>query len=70
MALWPGDPSTLSGLPTAPVLWAAPKIQSLNTAIHDALPDMKKAAAENPNAEVLVRAVKFSQRCQLARRHT
>ena len=36
------------------------KIQSLNTAIHDALPDMKKAAAENPNAEVLVRVVKFS----------
>jgi uncharacterized protein YegL len=36
------------------------KIQSLNTAIREALPDMQDAAAENPNAEVMVRAVKFS----------
>ena len=36
------------------------KIESLNFAIRNALPHMKKAAAENPNADVLVRAVKFS----------
>lgn len=36
------------------------KIQSLNNAIREALPHMQQAAAENPNAEVMVRAVKFS----------
>ena len=36
------------------------KIQSLNFAIKNALPAMQDAAAENPNAEVMVRAVKFS----------
>ena len=36
------------------------KIQSLNNAIREALPHMQEAAAENPNAEVMVRAVKFS----------
>ena len=36
------------------------KIQSLNYAIRNALPDMQKVANENPNAEVMVRAVKFS----------
>ena len=36
------------------------KIQSLNNAIRDTLPYMQDAAAENPNAEVLVRVVKFS----------
>ena len=36
------------------------KIQSLNTAIRDALPDMQNAAEQNPNAEVMVRVVKFS----------
>ena len=36
------------------------KMPSLNAAISGALPDMKKAATENPNAEVLVRVVKFS----------
>ena len=36
------------------------KIQSLNYAIRAALPAMQDAAAENPNAEVMVRAVKFS----------
>lgn len=36
------------------------KIESLNTAIRDALPAMQDAAAENPNAEVMVRAVKFA----------
>ena len=36
------------------------KIQSLNNAIREALPHMQDAAAENPNAEVMVRAVKFS----------
>jgi len=36
------------------------KIQSLNTAIRESLPQMKEVADENPNAEVLVRALKFS----------
>ena len=36
------------------------KIQSLNFAIKSALPHMKEAAAENPNAEVMVRVVKFA----------
>lgn len=32
------------------------KIQSLNNAIREALPHMQDAAAENPNAEVMLRA--------------
>lgn len=36
------------------------KIQSLNTAIREALPHMQQVASENPNAEVMLRAVKFS----------
>lgn len=36
------------------------KIQSLNNAIREAIPNMQKVAAENPNAQVLVRAVRFS----------
>lgn len=36
------------------------KMQELNNAVREALPDMQKAAAENPNAEVKVRVVKFS----------
>ena len=35
------------------------KIQSLNTAIRDAIPHMREVAKGNPNAEVLVRSVKF-----------
>jgi len=36
------------------------KIQALNTAIKASLPVMKEAADEHPNADVLVRAVRFS----------
>ncbi|MGQ9483183.1 MAG: vWA domain-containing protein [Chloroflexus sp.] len=36
------------------------KIESLNTAIREAIPHMRDVARENPNARVLVRAVKFS----------
>ena len=36
------------------------KINSLNTAIHETLPFMRDVADENPNAQVLVRALKFS----------
>ncbi|MCU0550217.1 MAG: protein kinase [Leptolyngbya sp. Prado105] len=36
------------------------KIQALNTAIEEVIPHMRIAAADNPNAKVLVRAVKFS----------
>ena len=39
---------------------AGDKIQSLNSAIREALPFMRKEAGDNPNAEVLVRAIKFS----------
>lgn len=40
------------------------KIQSLNNAIRESIPHMKKEADENPNAEVLVRAIKFSSGAQ------
>jgi uncharacterized protein YegL len=36
------------------------KIQSVNTAIRDAIPLMQQTAEENPNARVLVRALAFS----------
>ena len=36
------------------------KIQTLNFAIKDALPEMVRVADENPNAQVLVRSIKFS----------
>src|SRR5512147_2785916 len=36
------------------------KIQQLNFAIRDAIPHMRSVADENPNAQVLVRAIKFS----------
>lgn len=37
------------------------KIQTLNTAIREAIPAMRRVAGENPNARVRVRAVGFSQ---------
>jgi uncharacterized protein YegL len=40
------------------------KIQALNNAIREALPEMAKVAAENPNAKVMVRALKFSSGAQ------
>jgi uncharacterized protein YegL len=40
------------------------KIQSLNSAVREAIPHMRSVADENPNAEVLVRAVKFSDGAQ------
>ncbi|HQE94072.1 MAG TPA: VWA domain-containing protein [Anaerolineae bacterium] len=40
------------------------KIQALNMAIREAIPHMQKVAAENPNAQVLVRAIKFSSGAQ------
>ncbi len=40
------------------------KIQALNNAIREALPHMRTVADENPNAEVLVRALKFSTGAQ------
>ncbi len=36
------------------------KIQSLNNAIRETLPHMREVAEENPNAQVLVRTLKFS----------
>lgn len=36
------------------------KIQALNNAIREAIPHMQQVAADNPNAEVLVRALRFS----------
>lgn len=43
---------------------AGGKIQTLNFAIRDAVPHMQKVADENPNAQVLVRAIKFSSGAQ------
>lgn len=40
------------------------KIQALNAAIREAIPHMQSVADENPNADVLVRAVKFSDGAQ------
>ncbi len=40
------------------------KIEQLNFAIKNVIPEMQKVAAENVNAEVLVRAVKFSDGAQ------
>jgi uncharacterized protein YegL len=40
------------------------KIHSLNYAIGNAIPDMQKVADDNPNAEVLVRAIRFSSGAQ------
>lgn len=40
------------------------KIQILNTAIRDAIPLMRKEADANPNAQVLVRVLKFSSGAQ------
>jgi uncharacterized protein YegL len=40
------------------------KIQALNNAIKEALPHMQHAAEENPNAQVFVRAVRFSDGAQ------
>lgn len=40
------------------------KIQALNNAIREAIPHMQAVADENPNAEVLVRAIKFSNGAQ------
>jgi uncharacterized protein YegL len=40
------------------------KIQALNNAIRESLPHMRSVADENPNAEVLVRALAFSSGAQ------
>ncbi|MEI6291980.1 MAG: vWA domain-containing protein [Chloroflexota bacterium] len=40
------------------------KVQSLNYAIQNAIPDMQKIADGNPNADVLMRAIKFSNGAQ------
>lgn len=45
---------------------AGAKIATLNFAIREAIPEMVKVADENPNAQVLVRAVKFSNGAQWA----
>ena len=40
------------------------KIQALNNAIREAIPHMQEVADENPNAQVLVRALRFSTGAQ------
>ncbi|MCP4113306.1 MAG: VWA domain-containing protein [Desulfobacteraceae bacterium] len=40
------------------------KIQALNNAIREAIPHMQSVTDENPNADVLIRAVKFSTGAQ------
>lgn len=43
---------------------AGEKIHSLNTAIREAIPHMREVAKDNVNAQVLVRAIKFSSGTQ------
>lgn len=43
---------------------AGEKIQSLNFALREAIPAMQQSADDNPNATVLVRAVRFSDGAQ------
>ena len=40
------------------------KIEALNNAIDEAIPHMRQVAAENPNAQLLIRAVQFSTGAQ------
>ena len=40
------------------------KIQALNNAVREAIPHMQRVADENPNAEVLVRVVRFASGAQ------
>lgn len=39
---------------------AGDKIQSLNYAIRECIPEMRRVAGENPNAEIFIRALTFS----------
>ena len=43
---------------------AGSKIQTVNQAIRDTIPEMQRVAKGNPNAQILVRAVKFSTGAQ------
>ncbi|MEQ8788684.1 MAG: hypothetical protein RIC55_20405 [Pirellulaceae bacterium] len=40
------------------------KIEELNNAIDEALPGMREVAADNPNAQLLIRAIRFSNGAQ------
>jgi uncharacterized protein YegL len=40
------------------------KIETLNNAIREAIPEMQRVAGENPNAQVLIRVVTFSDGAQ------
>src|SRR5947209_6113345 len=68
----PGPRSGLSGRPLhfflladcSGSMAANGKIQALNQAVREALPHMRKAADDNPQAQVLVRALKFSSGAQ------
>lgn len=43
---------------------AGEKIQTVNYAVRQAIPEMKSAAGENPNAQLLVRTIRFSNGAQ------
>lgn len=58
--IWLADCSGSMGLGTGTVAGEGEKIASLNQAIREAIPHMRQTAAANPHAEVLVRAIKFS----------
>ena len=58
--IWLADCSSSMGLGTGIVAGEGEKIQALNQAIKEAIPHMRQTAADNPFAEVLVRAIKFS----------
>ena len=40
------------------------KIEALNNAIREVIPHIRGVADENPNAEILIRAIKFSDGAQ------
>ena len=42
----------------------SPSLMALNTAIREAIPHMQKVADDNPNAQVLVRAIRFASGAQ------
>src|SRR5262245_51236687 len=43
---------------------AGSKIQTLNVAIHEAIPEMRRVSGENPHADFLIRVIKFSDGAQ------
>lgn len=60
MANWHPDRSISSGWSTALGSMYGEKIGTVNHAIQSTIPEMADAAKDNPNAQLLVRTLKFS----------